>query len=212
MPSCDYFFVCVSPWTYLGHARFLSIARAHQIEVRVKPVHLGEIFPLSGGLPLAKRAPQRQAYRLVELERWRARTGLPLRLHPKYFPADDRTAARCVIAADQIEGPLIALRLVGALLRLVWAEDGDIANLGSLHQTLTAEGLNADRLLAEAETPQVHAQYAAYTREAVDAQVFGVPWYRFEGVPYWGQDRLDFLEEAFARSTSATAPDSASSV
>jgi 2-hydroxychromene-2-carboxylate isomerase len=35
--------------------------------VRVRPIDLGSVFPVSGGLPLGKRAPQRQAYRLVDL-------------------------------------------------------------------------------------------------------------------------------------------------
>jgi len=198
MRFCDYFFVCVSPWTYLGHERFLRAASAHQVEVRLKPMNLAEIFPLSGGLPLARRAPQRQAYRLVELERWRAATGVELRLHPKYFPADDRLAARCILAAEEIAGLPAAQQLTGAFLRMVWAEDRNIASESSLREVIEAQKLPADRILAEAESPKVLAQYLANTQEAIEAQVFGAPWYVFEGIPYWGQDRLDFLERAFA--------------
>ena len=36
-------------------------------------------------------------------------------------------------------------------------------------------------------------------REAIDAQVFGVPWYVCRGEPFWGQDRLDFLGRALAK-------------
>ena len=61
----DYYFSPMSPWTYLGHARFAAMAGKHGASINVKPVDLGRIFPSSGGLPLAKRAPQRQAYRLV---------------------------------------------------------------------------------------------------------------------------------------------------
>ena len=65
--AIDYYFAPVSPWTYLGHARFVRIAADAGVAVRVIPVDLGgKIFPISGGLPLAKRAPQRQAYRFVE--------------------------------------------------------------------------------------------------------------------------------------------------
>jgi len=69
--SVDYYFAPQSPWTYLGHQRFCDIARAHGAVVRVLPIDLGgKVFPISGGLPLGKRAPQRQAYRLVELQRY----------------------------------------------------------------------------------------------------------------------------------------------
>ena len=69
--SIDYFFTPVLPWTYLGHDRLVAMAAKHGATIAVKPIDLGEVFPVSGGLPLSKRAPQRQADRLVELRRWR---------------------------------------------------------------------------------------------------------------------------------------------
>ena len=66
----DYYFTPVSPFAYLGHGRFVAIATRQHASVNVKPVDLGKVFGVSGGLPLKQRAPQRQAYRLVELERW----------------------------------------------------------------------------------------------------------------------------------------------
>ena len=97
--TIDYYYSLISPWTYLGAARFAEIAERHGATVRHKPISLAKIFPESGGLPLAKRAPQRQAYRLMELERWRDHLGVPLNLHPKHFPADETTAAHMVTAA-----------------------------------------------------------------------------------------------------------------
>ena len=58
--------------------------------INVLPVDLGRVFPVSGGLPLAKRAPQRQAYRLVELKRFSEFLGRPLHLQPRYFPVGTR--------------------------------------------------------------------------------------------------------------------------
>jgi len=82
----DYYFFANSPYAYLGHRRFGEIARGAGATIRVRPVDATRIFPISGGLPLAKRAPQRQAYRLVELKRWRDFLGVPLNLQPKFFP------------------------------------------------------------------------------------------------------------------------------
>jgi len=202
---CDYYMVCTSPWTYLGHARLIAMANAHHISVRIKPINLGQIFVESGGLPLAKRAPQRQAYRLVELERWRSFSGLPLNIHPKFFPADDRLAARCVIAVQRREGAARALALAGALLQSVWAEEGNIADESQLRELMQGLGLSVDEVLADAVSDTVHALYEENTQEALEAKVFGAPWYVFEGIPYWGQDRLDFLERAFAASESRAA-------
>ena len=59
--AVDYFFAPNSPWTYLGHARFSELVKKNGASVRVLPMDLGQVFPVSGGLPLPKRAPQRQA-------------------------------------------------------------------------------------------------------------------------------------------------------
>ena len=83
---CQYFFSMHSPWAYLGHERFVAIARENGVQVEVRPLDLSRVLAVSGGLPLAKRAPQRQAYRLVELKRWSNFLGLTLNLQPKVFP------------------------------------------------------------------------------------------------------------------------------
>src|SRR5215475_12193345 len=99
----DYYLSPTSPWTYLGHARFSAMLGRYGAQVNVKPVDYGKIFPVSGGLPLKQRAPQRQAYRMVELRRFRDYLGVPLNLEPKFFPVPTDEQRR-VIAADQAQG------------------------------------------------------------------------------------------------------------
>lgn len=55
----DYYLAPQSPWTYLGHQRLMAMAQAAGASVRVLPIDLGRVFPVSGGLPLGRRAPQR---------------------------------------------------------------------------------------------------------------------------------------------------------
>lgn len=187
-----YYLALNSPWAYLGSQRFTEIVQAARAEVAVRPIDLGDVFPKTGGLPLAKRAPARQAYRLFELKRWREARGLPLNLHPAYFPAPEGTAARMVIAAERSGGQ--PLKLAHALMRAVWAEERNIAEVGTLLAVAEETGHHADSLLAKASDPETGRIYESYTREALDAGVFGVPTYIVEDEPFWGQDRLDFLE------------------
>ena len=194
----DYYFSPQSPWTYLGHDRFVAIAKAAGAHVNVRPVDLGKVFPVSGGLPLPKRAPQRQAYRLVELRRFAEHLGLPLNLRPQFFPVAGDAAARLIIAVDEHEGSEAALALTGALLRAVWAEERDIADTGALAALLAALQLPAQRL-TDAQAPAVQARYEAQTQRAIDAGVFGAPSYVVDGELFWGQDRLDFLQRRLAR-------------
>lgn len=199
MPSTvDYFFAPHSPWTYLGHARFMAMADAAGATVRLKPMDLAQVFPASGGLPLAKRAPQRQAYRLVELERFARHLQLPLNLHPRFFPVDGNDAARLILAVEGADGTLAAMQLAGRVMAAVWADERNIADAEVLAELLLALGLPASRLDA-ARTPLVQERYQAFTQEAIDTSVFGAPTYVVDGEMFWGQDRLDFVERALAR-------------
>lgn len=189
----DYFFAPQSPWTYLGHQRFAEMVRAAQASLRVLPVDLGKIFPISGGLPLGKRAPQRQAYRLVDLKRFSEHLKLPLNLHPRFFPVAADDAARLIIAVDLHDGSDAAMALTGAVLRAVWAEERNIADPQVLATLLAECGMKGARL-DEARSPAVEARYQAHTQEAIDAGVFGAPSYVVDGEMFWGQDRLDFVQ------------------
>ena len=187
----DYYFSPVSPWAYLGHERFAQIAKRHGATVAVKPVDYGVIFPQSGGLPLAKRAPQRQAYRLSELARWRDFLGVPLNIQPKFFPADPAQAACLICAAS--EGGRLAL--ADDFLRAVWAEERNIADAAVVAEIAARHGIaNA----ADAVT-RGKAIFEGNTQEAMARQVFGAPTYVYRDELFWGQDRLDFLDRALKK-------------
>ena len=195
----DYYLAPQSPWTYLGHERFTAIAKAAGARVNVLPVDLGgKVFPVSGGLPLAKRAPQRQAYRLAELKRFSAHLGLPLNLQPKFFPVAGDDAARLIIAVGSNEGSDAAMALTGALLRAVWVEERNIADERELAASLEALKLPARRL-ADSHSQAVQERYDADSQRAIDAGVFGAPSYLIEGELFWGQDRLDFVQRRLAQ-------------
>lgn len=191
----DYYFTPQSPWAYLGHARFVDLLRASRRAVRVLPVDYGRIFPRSGGLPLGQRAPQRQAYRLVELRRFAQHLGMALNPEPRHFPVDGAPAARLITAVAQATDADAALRLTGAIMAACWAEQRDIASAGTLAELLDECDLPAAHLAA-AQAPEVQARYEAQTQAALDAGVFGAPTYVIEGELFWGQDRLDFVRRA----------------
>ena len=196
--TVDYYLAPQSPWTYLGHARFLRMAAEAGARVNLKVVDLGKVFPVSGGLPLGQRAPQRQAYRLVELRRFSDWLGLPLNLKPRHFPVPGDDAARLIIAVDQADGADAAMQLAGGVLAAVWVQERDIASAVTLTELLAECGLPAERLAA-ANAPQVQARYEQHTEQAIAAGVFGAPSYVIDGEIFWGQDRLDFVERRLAQ-------------
>lgn len=197
--TCEYYFSLQSPYAYLGHAHLVALLKKYDVQVEIKPCDLGKVFSQSGGIPLAKRAPQRQAYRLLELQRWSEYRGLPLNLQPKFFPVSGDLAAKLVIATRLAHGTDSALTLSGALMRAVWAEDRNIADADTLAAIADACGHDGKELLKSAGTASIQAEYDRYTDDAIAANMFGAPWYVVDGQGYWGQDRLDFVERAFAK-------------
>ena len=198
MPATvDYYFAPQSPWTYLGHTRFSALVQASGARVRLLPVDLGAVFAVSGGLPLGKRPPQRQAYRLVELRRYSDHLGLPMVVQPRYFPVSGDDAARLIIAVDQQDGSAAAMRLAGAVFTAVWAQERDIASSQTLAELLQESGLPLTRL-EQSRSPEVQQQYEANTHQAIAAGIFGAPTYVVDGEMFWGQDRLDFVERKLA--------------
>jgi carboxymethylenebutenolidase len=163
------------------------------------PVDLGgKVFPISGGLPLGQRAPQRQAYRLVELQRFSEYLKAPLNLKPKYFPVAGDDASRLIIAVDLHHGAEAAMTITGAILAAVWAQERNIADGKVLAELLSEQGLDVacmDKSLSQA----VQEKYEAFTEQAIAAGVFGAPSYVVGGEIFWGQDRLDFLERRLQR-------------
>ena len=196
--TITYFLTPQSPFAYLGHERLVAIAKAGDAQVDIKPIDLGKVFSVSGGLPLSKRAPQRQAYRLAELARWSAFLGVPLNVQPKFFPVPPEQSAKLIVAARTSLGADAALILAGAVMRALWAEDKNIADDATLAQVADLAGFDGRMLLKSAETPGVQEQLDKNTDEAIAANVFGSPWYIVDGQSFWGQDRLDFVERALA--------------
>jgi 2-hydroxychromene-2-carboxylate isomerase len=201
--TIDYYFAPQSPWTYLGHERLAQIARAAGAQVNVLPIDLGgKVFPVSGGLPLGQRAPQRQAYRLVELARYSKHLHAPLNLKPKYFPVSGDGAAQLIIAVKLHDGDAAAMKITGAVLSAVWAQDRNIADEAVQAALLGECGLSAARL-EQSHSQTVAQTYERYTQQAINAGVFGAPSYVIDGEIFWGQDRLDFVAEALAAPAAA---------
>ena len=194
--TIDYYFAPNSPWSYLGHDRLAIIARKHRATIDLKPVDYAQIFPVTGGLPVAKRAPARQQYRLLELARWRKHNRLQLTVEPKYFPYDAALASLLIVAAKTDLGETLAMLITSAIFKGCWVEERDMANPEELHDIVKSQGLNTAELVASARSDETRSRYQALTDEALARGVFGAPSYFYNDEMFWGQDRLDFLDLA----------------
>jgi carboxymethylenebutenolidase len=200
MAVIDCYISLNSPWAHLGAPRIEATARRHGATLRVLPCDYREtIFPASGGLPLPKRSPQRQAYRMQELRRWRDVLGVPINLTPRHSPFDETFAACCVIAARETLGDGPAVVLAHRILKALWEEERDPGDRATLAALVGEAGLDADGLIAVAEDPRWAARRQADSEAALVRGVFGAPSYVIGDEIFWGQDRLDFVERHLAR-------------
>jgi 2-hydroxychromene-2-carboxylate isomerase len=192
----DYYMAPHSPWSYLGHARLVAMAKKYNATIHLKPADLAKVFSVSGGVPVSQRPPQRQAYRLAELQRWSKFLNIPMTLHPKFFPVSGEPGAKLIIAALQVHGTDKALELAHALGHAVWEDEKNITDEPTLIDIADHLGLHGAELLKQSTGAAVTAEFDKNTEEAIAANVFGAPWYSVDGEDFWGQDRLEFVERA----------------
>lgn len=194
MSKIDYYVSLNSPWTYLGSARFKALAKNHGHEVSIFPARFGQVFERTGGLPLPKRAPERRAYRLQDLARWRDYLGMPINLEPKHFPSDEAPGVRLVIAA-KLQG-LDAHALAQEIGRALWELEQNIGEAAVLDAAAGRAGMNAAAIRAAAPpSAELDASWDRFTEQAIQRGVFGAPTYVLaSGEMFWGQDRLQLLE------------------
>jgi 2-hydroxychromene-2-carboxylate isomerase len=194
----DYYASLNSPWTHLGSSRIEALAAKYKATMRIYPVDFGTVFAGSGGLPLPKRAPQRQAYRLMELRRWKEVLGVPINIEPKHFPSSEALTAPCVIALRETQGDAPAIKLAHRVLKAVWQDELNPGDPATLARLITEIGLDADAVMKLGAEPRWTERRTADTHAALARGVFGAPSYVINNEIFWGQDRLDFVERKLA--------------
>ena len=189
----DYVFSIISPWAYLGHSLFVNLAQNNNYSIEYYPVNLLELFGESGGVPLAQRHEKRQAYRLIELQRWREYRKTPLNLHPEHWPFNPSLADRTTIAITKLG--LNPAEFIGKAMKGVWFGNKDLTNKEVVKEIATTCQLPADECLHLAVADETLEIYKQNTQYALAQGCFGSPTYWLKGEMFHGQDRLEHLEE-----------------
>ncbi len=187
------YFSLLSPWAYIGHAELQGLAAKHGLKVDYRPVALSQVFPESGGLPLAKRHPARQKYRIVELQRWREKRGLHFHLHPKFWPFDPAPGDRiiCAMASAGVDPG----KFIGAAFAGIFEQERDLADKAVIAAILSESGYEP-HWRERGESGEAEIQYQRNLALALQSGVFGSPSYVLDGEVFWGQDRLELLDDA----------------
>ena len=189
-----YYYSVASPFSYLAIDRFIDLVNKKNIEVEELPFDLvGQVFPNTGGVPVPKRHPSRLKYRLVEIERIGKKYGVEINTQPKFFPpSDPHLPARFTIAAIQLGNKLTFGK---ECLKYLWAKEKDISDLKILEEICNNLQLSFSEIEELANSEKVKKIYSDNSNNAIKEDVFGAPTYIYNDKLYWGQDRLEYLED-----------------
>lgn len=189
--TLEFYFDVGSPTAYLAHRRLAQLSAAYDLEVIYKPMLLGGIFKATGNAsPVA--IPAKGHYMMVhDLPRFARRYGVELNFNP-HFPINTLNLMRMVIAAERMD---CAKAFIDAVFAAIWIHGKNMGDMETVAAVLAENGLDAQSLMDLSQTADVKAALIASTDAAVQRGVFGAPTFFIDGDMFFGQDRLDFVEE-----------------
>lgn len=194
----EYFYSTRSVFAYLGAARIVALAARSGRRLVHRPIDLSRLLQGIGGMPFDRRSePQRRYFFGREIERWGEYLGLPVIVDPKHHFGDRHLPSGFVIAAHRFGDDADRLHL--AVLSALWRDDRDIASAEVLAELARNEDIDPRPLLAAALTPEIQAEFARNTDDAIAKGVLGSPTYIVDGDMFYGQDRLTMVERALER-------------
>jgi 2-hydroxychromene-2-carboxylate isomerase len=146
------------------------------------------VFKASGN-DMPARVASKGRWMGNDLERWAKKLGVPWKMS-SHFPLNTIKAMRLILV-DEAKAAQVAL----AGFRAMWAEDRDITQEAELRRIAEVGGLDPDRALAQIEEPAIKDKLLANTDEAIARGVFGAPTMFVGDELFWGNDRLEFVED-----------------
>jgi 2-hydroxychromene-2-carboxylate isomerase len=190
--TLEFYFDFGSPTAYLAYKRLLQLSDQYSLVVNYRPMLLGGVFKATdNSSPVT--VPAKGAYMLEhDLPRFARRYGVTVNFNP-FFPINTLPLMRGAIAAQRLDSFDAYLATV---YDAIWVDGKNMGELDVISTTLAEAGLDAEAIIALSQDPEIKAELVANTEEAVGRGAFGAPTMFMDGEMYFGQDRLDFVEEA----------------
>jgi len=191
--TVEFYFDLGSPTTYLAHTQLAKICADTQSELIYIPMLLGGVFKATGNASPAM-IPAKGRYMFQDLERFAKRYGVQLRFNP-HFPINTLILMRAVTGM-QMRQPQRFAEFVDCLFRALWVEGRNLNDPQTIAAVLTENGFDPQEIIALTNDESVKAALKENTEAAIKRGVFGAPSMFIGDQLFFGQDRLDFVEEA----------------
>ncbi|MFJ7313631.1 2-hydroxychromene-2-carboxylate isomerase [Pseudomonas sp. NPDC098747] len=191
--TVEFYFDLGSPATYLAYTQLPKICAETNSQLVYIPMLLGGVFKATGNASPAM-IPAKGRYMFQDLDRYAKRYGVTLKFNP-HFPINTLLLMRAVTGI-QLHQPERFQAFIDCLFTALWVEGQNLNDPATVAAVLSEQGFEADDVLALANDETVKAVLKDNTETAVKRGVFGAPTLFVGNQMFFGQDRLDFVEEA----------------
>jgi 2-hydroxychromene-2-carboxylate isomerase len=189
--TVEFYFDFGSPNAYLAYKRLPAIVERTGAGLVYRPMLLGGVFKETGNQSPVALAAKRPNSR-NDLIRFAKRYHVPFRMNP-HFPVNTLQLMRGAVAAQR-DGYFEPY--AEAVFRGMWEEGRSLGDPEVLRTTLREAGIDAAAFEEAIGSDDVKDRLKVLTNEAVARGVFGAPTFFVGDEMFFGQDRLDFVEEA----------------
>ncbi|MCP1477113.1 2-hydroxychromene-2-carboxylate isomerase [Pseudomonas sp. EB276 TE3739] len=191
--TVEFYFDLGSPTTYLAYTQLPKICAQTRSDLIYIPMLLGGVFKATGNASPAV-IPAKGRYMFQDLDRFAKRYGVQLKFNP-HFPINTLTLMRAVTGM-QMHQPQRFAEFVDCLFRALWVEGRNLNDPQATAAVLTENGFDPQEIMALTNDESVKAALKENTEAAIRRGVFGAPSMFIGDQLFFGQDRLDFVEEA----------------
>jgi 2-hydroxychromene-2-carboxylate isomerase len=190
----EFFYDFTSPTAYLAWTRLPAIAQRTGARIVYRPMFLGGVMQTTGNRPPGT-VEAKGKWMMADLRRWAKRFNTPFVRNP-HFPMMTLMVQRA--ASEWVSRPDFD-KYLATIFNAAWRDQKNIADKDTLAAIVSEAGFSASDFFAAAENSANKEKLKATTDEAVARGVFGAPTFFVGDEMHFGQDRLDFVEEALAR-------------
>ena len=194
-PAPEFMFDFGSPNAFLSHGAIPAIEQRTGAKFEYVPILLGGIFKATNNKSPAETlagVKNKREFHALETERFVKRFAVKPYVWNPFFPVNTLNLMRAAVAA-QLEG--VFEKYVEAAFHHMWVEPKKMDDPEVAAKALTASGLDAARLLARSQEPEVKAKLIDNTQAAVERGAFGSPTFFVGKEIFFGKEQLREVEE-----------------
>jgi 2-hydroxychromene-2-carboxylate isomerase len=197
----EFYVDLISPFSYLALQRLPELAARHGYEIDYRVLDLKEAKRLAGNIgPSTRDIPIKLAYAKIDQKRWARRYGVPITTPAHYDPSRLNRGFFFAKAHGRAHDYLMLA------FHKVWGEGSSMIDETMLRAIAAKLGWDVDAYLRYTLSSEAEAQYRQATTAAHARGVFGVPTMIIDEELWWGNDRLDFLDEYLQEQRASSSP------